>query len=87
MAGTGTTGKWVLAVSGSPIPDDVDQLVNSLVVDSSLNQPDMFMASFRDPGHVVLSKTGATIGSAVTVNVVTADSPGGAPLSAAKLQP
>lgn len=77
MAGTGTTGKWVVTIGGSDLPDDVDHLVNYLLVDSSTNQPDMFVASFRDPERVVLAKSGATIGATVTVKVVTQGSPGG----------
>jgi phage protein D/phage baseplate assembly protein gpV len=74
---TGTASKWVLTIGGNAIPDDIDDLVSALLVDSSLNQPDMFVASFTDPERVVLSKSGAAIGATLTVKVVSDGSPEG----------
>ncbi len=57
-------------VDGTPLPDDVDALQTSVVVDNSLVDPDMFVLDFRDPDRVVIPKSGITIGSSVTITAV-----------------
>ena len=59
------------------MPQDVDNLLTSAIVDSNLHQPDLFVLSFRDPDRSVLSKTGAKIGSKVKVTAFSNAAPSG----------
>ena len=68
---------FVVEVTGRPLPDDVDRLLTSVVVDTSLVDPDLLVLSFRDPDRVVLPKSGITIGSEIAVKVVSDAHPGG----------
>lgn len=77
MAFQQTASKFKIEVDGTAVPDDVDNLLTSAVVDSNLHQPDLFVISFRDPKRTVLTKTGAKIGSKVTVTAFSAAAPGG----------
>ena len=64
-------------VDGTPLADEVDRLLTSVVVDNSLVDPDMFVLGFRDPDRVVLDKTGIGIGSAIRLSAVSDAHPGG----------
>jgi phage protein D len=72
-----TAGKFKIDIDGSEVPSDVDQLLYAAVVEDNLNQPDLFMLSFRDAQRVVLEKTGAKIGSKVTITAFSDLSAGG----------
>jgi phage protein D/phage baseplate assembly protein gpV len=64
---------FVVTVDGSPLPSDLEGLLEGAVVDDSLRLPDLFTLRFRDAGRIVLSKSGLKVGSVVTVAVMTAD--------------
>ena len=68
------TNTFLVEVDGSPLSDDIKPLLTSAFVDDSQRLPDMFELRFRDPSKVVLSKTGAQVGSVVRVTVMTATS-------------
>ena len=72
-----TAGKLKIDVEGTEIPADVDNLLYSATVDDNLNQPDLFVLIFRDADRVVLKKTGAKIGSKVTITAFSDASSGG----------
>lgn len=65
------SGMCLAEIDGQPLPDDVVPLLISAFVDDSQRLPDMFWLRFRDPGRIVLAKTGAKIGSAVKISVQT----------------
>ncbi len=64
-------------VDGTLLPDDVDVLQTSVVVDNSLVDPDMFVLDFRDPDRVVIPKSGIKVGSSVTIKALSDAHPGG----------
>lgn len=68
------TNMCLVEIDGSPLPQDVVPLLTAAYVDDSQRLPDLFELRFRDGDHVVLTKTGAKIGSAVRVSVMTAAS-------------
>ncbi|WP_209306368.1 VgrG-related protein [Blastococcus sp. CT_GayMR19] len=67
------TNAFLVEVAGAALPADIEPLLTYAYVDDSLNLPDLFVLRFRDPDRLVLSKTGITIGAAVTVSVLTGD--------------
>lgn len=64
-------------VDGTALPDEMVTLLASVVVDTSLVDPDHVVLTFRDPDRVVLDKTAATIGSILKVGVVDDANPSG----------
>lgn len=70
----------LVAIGGQPLPVDLVPLLMSAVVDDSQRLPDLFVLRFRDPGHLVLSKSGAAIGAPLTVSVQTDGSAAPTPL-------
>jgi phage protein D/phage baseplate assembly protein gpV len=64
----------LVEIDGRPLPEDVAGLLTSFLVDDSQRLPDLFVLRFRDPGRVVISKSGAKVGSTVKISVLTADS-------------
>lgn len=66
----------IVEVAGRPLPDDVAALLVSGYVDDSSNVPDLFVLRFSDPGTVVLTKAGITIGAKLRLLVQTS-APGG----------
>ncbi|HYU86873.1 MAG TPA: VgrG-related protein [Kribbellaceae bacterium] len=68
------TNTCLVEIDGSALPLDVVPLLTAAYVDDSQRLPDMFELRFRDGNHVVLQKTGAKIGSAVRVSVMTTTS-------------
>lgn len=77
MAVQQTAGKFKVEVDGAEVPEDVDNLLTSALVDSNLHQPDLFMLSFRDSQRTVLAKTGAKVGSKVKVTAFSTAAPAG----------
>ncbi|HEY0238901.1 MAG TPA: VgrG-related protein [Friedmanniella sp.] len=75
-----TAGMCLVSINGNPLPVDLVPLLLSAVVDDSQRLPDLFSLRFRDPGHVVLAKSGATIGAPITVSVQTDGQPAPTPL-------
>lgn len=68
------TNTCLVEIDGSPLPQDVVPLLTAAYVDDSQRLPDLFELRFRDGDHLVLTKTGAKIGSAVRVLVMTTTS-------------
>lgn len=66
------TYSFAITIAGTPTPADVEDLLVSAVVDDSINVPDMFVLTFRDPDRKVLAKTGVVIGAKVVIKVVSA---------------
>ncbi len=58
----------VLTLDGADLRDDLAALVCSVVVDTSLDRPDMVQVSLRDPGHDVLEQLNVRIGSTLAVS-------------------
>ena len=54
---------------------DAAALLVSAYVDCSLRLPDAFMLRFRDPGRIVVEKSGVTIGAKLEMAVTTDGSP------------
>ena len=73
-------GMCLVSIGGNPLPVDLVPLLISAVVDDSQRLPDLFSLRFRDPGHLVLAKAGATIGAPVTVSVQADGRPAPTPL-------
>jgi uncharacterized protein involved in type VI secretion and phage assembly len=64
-------------VSGSPLRDDVLELMSYAVVEDNLNLPDMFYLSFLDPDHLVIDKAGFKIAAPVKIAVESEKYPAG----------
>ncbi len=64
-------------LDGTPLADDTLALLTSMVVDTSLIDPDHVVLTFRDPDRVVLANTGATIGTMLKVGIVDDANPSG----------
>ena len=74
LAGAGdlmapTSSSFLVDIDGSPLAADAKALLVSAVVDDSLRLPDFFLLRFRDPDRLVITKSGAKIGSKVKVSV------------------
>jgi phage protein D len=75
-----TAGMCLVSIAGNPLPADLVPLLMSAVVDDSQRLPDLFVLRFRDPGHLVLTKSGAAIGAPLTVSVQADGRPAPTPL-------
>lgn len=67
------TSTCLVEIDGTPLPDDIAPLLVSAYVDDSQQLPDTFVLRLRDPNRLVLTKTGAKIGSAIKISVQVAD--------------
>lgn len=67
------TNTFLVEIDGTALPDDVAPLLTAAYVDDSQRYPDLFELRFRDPAHLVLPKTGAKVGSKVTISVAMGD--------------
>jgi phage protein D len=63
----------IVAIPG-PLPAAWQQQLTSCVVDENVGLPDAATLVFRDPNHELLSATGVSIGSELTVSVMTTGS-------------
>jgi phage protein D len=68
-----TTAAFLIQCDGQDLPEDIEALITSAYVDSSLRLPDSFMVRFRDPARLVIRKTNAKIGSKVTISIASTD--------------
>src|SRR6478752_7159733 len=66
-----TSSGFLVDIDGSPLAADAKALLISAHVDDSLHLPDLFLLRFRDPGRLVITKSGVKIGSKVKVSVAT----------------
>lgn len=80
MANESFSNTPIVEVAGQALPADVATLLDLAYVDDSRNLPDVFLLRFRDPGSLVLSKAGFTIGAKVKISVQTAEPGGPQPL-------
>src|SRR3981081_591601 len=65
--------KPTIQVDGSPLPPELEVLLEQAVVDDHRHLPDMFLLCFRDVGHDVVEQAHIKIGSKVKIS---APSPG-----------
>lgn len=79
------TTTFRVEVDGSRLPDDVEALLVSALVDDSQHRPDLFELVFRDPQRLVLDKAGIAIGAAVRIAAVSEANPGGTDLVAGEV--
>ncbi|MEV4331010.1 VgrG-related protein [Streptomyces sp. NPDC049597] len=63
MAGESFANTLAVEVNGQPLPAPLAELIVSAYVDDSTQLPDLFVVRFRDPHHLVLPRTGITIGT------------------------
>ncbi|HEU5483623.1 MAG TPA: VgrG-related protein, partial [Microlunatus sp.] len=63
------TSTCLVEIDGAPLPADLAPLLVSAYVDDSQQLPDTFVLRFRDPNRLLLTKTGAKIGSKITISV------------------
>lgn len=56
-----------IKVNGTPLKDDVDAKVESVVVHDRLRMPDSFVITFRDPDRTILSKAKLVVGAEITI--------------------
>ena len=80
MASSKPSNKDVIEVEGTVLDEAIEALLVSAFVDGSLNLPDMFVLTFRDPDRTVLERANIEIGKKVTISVVSDADPGGAKL-------
>jgi phage protein D len=71
------TSKFVIEVNGSPLSEAVDKTLVSVFVDDSLNLPDMFQLTFRDPARTAIADGGFKMGALIGVRVFSDAVPGG----------
>ncbi|WP_020103034.1 VgrG-related protein [Mycobacterium sp. 360MFTsu5.1] len=69
------SASFVVKIAGSDLPGEAAALLVSAYVDCSLRLPDAFMLRFRDPGRIVVEKSGVEIGSKVEIAVTTDAAP------------
>lgn len=74
------TNTLEIEVDGSPLAPDVAGLLVSAYVDDSLNLPDLFVLSFRDPERTLLARARIKIGAAVKISVLSGARTGTEPL-------
>ncbi|WP_111765076.1 VgrG-related protein [Nakamurella deserti] len=65
-----TSSGFVVEIDGSPLPAEAKALLLSATVDDSLHLPDLFLLRFRDSERLVLTRSGAKIGSRIRVSVI-----------------
>lgn len=58
-----------IQLEGTDLPPAVATLVEEVVVDHSLHQPDAFLVRFTDPGRTVLGDSGVRVGSPVRIAI------------------
>jgi hypothetical protein len=71
------SNKIRIEVDGQALPEQLETRLVGAVVDDSLNLPDLFVLSFRDPERAVLDQGGFRIGATVKVAVVSEAGPTG----------
>ena len=64
-----TTTSFLVELDENELPADLAPLLVSGYVDCSLRLPDAVMLRFRDPGRIVVEKSGVKIGSKLKVSV------------------
>ncbi|HEY5835591.1 VgrG-related protein [Streptomyces sp.] len=75
MAGETFANTLSVEAGGRPLPPDAAELLVSGYVDDSVHLPDLFVLRFRDPNHLVLKKTGITLGTPVRIFARAGDDP------------
>lgn len=80
-----SSSSFVITIDGAPLAADIEALLVSAFVDSSLRLPDMFALRFRDTDRTVIAKSQITIGAKVTIAVMTDATPAAEPLVAGEV--
>lgn len=80
-----SSSSFVITVDGAPLAADIEALLVSAFVDSSLRLPDMFALRFRDTDRTVIARSQITIGAKVTIAVMTDAIPAAEPLVAGEV--
>lgn len=80
-----SSSSFVITIDGAPLAADIEALLVSAFVDSSLRLPDMFALRFRDTDRTVIAKSGIMIGAKVTIAVTTDATPAAEPLVAGEV--
>ncbi|GAA2751241.1 VgrG-related protein [Kitasatospora cinereorecta] len=75
MAGETFANSLAVEADGTALPAGVAELLVSAYVDDSRRLPDLFVLRFRDPDHLVLRRTGITIGTPLRLFARSADDP------------
>lgn len=70
-----SSANFLVKLNGSDLSGEAAALLVSAYVDCSLRLPDAFMLRFRDPGRIVVEKSGVTIGAKLEISVTTDASP------------
>ncbi len=70
-----SSSRFLVKLNGSDLSSEATALLVSAYVDCSLRLPDAFMLRFRDPGRIVVEKSGVTIGAKLEISVTTDASP------------
>src|SRR5205807_940512 len=60
--------KPVVEVDGSPLPDQLEVLLEQTIVDDHRHLPDMFLLVFHDAGHDVVKQAHVKIGSKIKIS-------------------
>jgi phage protein D/phage baseplate assembly protein gpV len=63
------TNTCIVEIAGKAVADDIATLLVSAYVDDSQQLPDTFALRFRDPNRMVISQSGAKVGSLIKVKV------------------
>lgn len=72
------THSFEVSLDGSPLSASLEELLVSAYVETSLNLPDAFVLTFRDPSRVVFGSAGGIgIGKQVTIKLVSDANPQG----------
>lgn len=74
------TNELLVEVDGAPLPADLAVLLVQSVVDDSRSVPDLFALRFRDANNIVLEAAGITIGTPVSLAVMSNETSTPAPL-------
>jgi phage protein D/phage baseplate assembly protein gpV len=69
------TNTCLVKIDRKALADDIASLLVSAYVDDSQQLPDTFVLRFRDPNRLVLSTSGAKVGSLAEISVQVADAP------------
>lgn len=77
MAGTSPSNEFKVLVGGNDLPDAIETLLVSALVEDNLHAPDVFQLTFNDQERTVLEKGGFEIGTKVKIKVVSEGYPSG----------
>lgn len=68
VEGVAPTVNRKIVVDGRTLPEAVEEMIESVVVQDRLRMPDSFVITFHDPRHDAISRSGLKIGSKVKIS-------------------